>query len=169
MTIVIPQARIAFGSYLILSLRYSVRRKPLIAIALVPWLLSVWTVGILLTRPVAMVNFLKNAPLGSLFMLFYLLLPLLTVWGTWRQYKTSNFLQHAAVYTLNADGVSIRSLGINIDLQWGAFIRADRFGSWLLLQTSEQSAFFLDLQQAAAHTNPVEILEMVKSGGVSVR
>ena len=168
MIIAIPRVRVDFRRYLALSLRYSFRRKPLTAIILLPWLSSVLSLVALLTSPVSVTDSFEDNPLGFLFMLFSLLLPLLIVWGTWRQYQASEFLQHAADYILSPDGVSVRNPSINTDLQWGAFTRADQFGSWLLLQASEQNAFFLDLQQVAAPAGPAEVLGLVKAGGVSV-
>ncbi|MFD2786017.1 hypothetical protein [Hymenobacter rubripertinctus] len=168
MTIVIPQVRVDFRRYLALSLRYSFRRKPLMAVLLVPWLTFMWSAGALLTGPTSVIDVLKQNPLGMLFMLFFLLLPVLLVWGTWQQYQASSLLLNPADYVLNATGVSVRGPAMNTDLMWPAFTRADQFGSWLLLQASEQSAFFLDLQRIAPPATPADVLELVKSGGVSV-
>ncbi|WP_177189806.1 hypothetical protein [Hymenobacter actinosclerus] len=168
MVVSIPEVQVNFRRYLALSLRYTFRRKPLTTILLVPWLLSVWLAGTLFTGPVTVLDFLQKEPLGTLFILFFLLLPLLTVWGTRRQYQASSLLQHAADYILSATGVGIRGPVVNADLAWPAFTRADRFGSWLLLQTSEQSAFFLDLEQVAAPANSADALAMIQASGVSI-
>lgn len=168
MTIAIPRVRVDFRRYLALSLRYSFRRKPLLAVLLVPWLTFMWSAGALLTGPTSVIDVLKQNPLGMLFMLFFLLLPVLLVWGTWRQYQASSLLHNPADYVLDTTGVSVRGPAINTDLAWPAFTRADQIGSWVLLQASEQSTFFLNLQQIAAPATPAEVLGLLKSGGVSI-
>ena len=169
MTITISGVQVDFGRYLALNLRYSLRRKPLLVVLLVPWLSFMWSAGKLLTGPASIVDILKQNPLGMLFMLFFLLLPVLIVWGTWRQYQASSLLHSPVDYVLDATGVCVRGPAINTDLAWAAFTRVDQFGSWLLLQTSGQSAFFLDLRQVPAPAGPTEVLELIRSNGVEVR
>ncbi|AHJ96563.1 YcxB family protein [Hymenobacter swuensis] len=85
-------------------------------------------------------------------------LPFLIVWSIWQQYQRSAFLQEAVTYTLDDNGVQVTAPSFHTTLDWEAIVQLRHYGNWLLLQTSAQTAFFLDMRRVQPPATPADVL-----------
>ncbi|UYZ65059.1 YcxB family protein [Hymenobacter weizhouensis] len=170
MTVIkIPLVQISFSQYLLTSLRFVFRVQPLLLIGLFPFFSVTGTVVVgLLGGSVSVTTMFREAPFQLVAAAFFALIPVLMVWSMWRQYRASTFLHEAPTYTLSSEGIAVQSASYSTELAWPAVTRAHRFGAWLLLQTSQNTAFFLDLRRVEAPATAEDVLTLLQREAVQV-
>lgn len=159
MNLVISDVRLSFWQYLLLSLRFTFQTRPFLLVMLLPILGSIVAVCLSIVNGQPLSDLWHEVPFAVLFSVAF---PFLIIWPTWRQYQQSTFLQEAVTYTLSEDGVQVVAPSFRTVADWQAIVQLRHFGNWLLLQTSAQTAFFLDLRQVQPPATALDVLDFLR-------
>ncbi|RSK48257.1 YcxB family protein [Hymenobacter rigui] len=159
MQLTISDVRLSFWQYLLLSLRFTFQTRPLMLVMLLPVAGTLAALGLSGFSWQSIADLWHGAPFA---LLFSVALPVLLIWPTWQQYRRSAFLQEAVTYVLDDDEVQVITPSSHTRLDWAAIVKLQHFGHWLLLQTSVQTAFFLDLRQVQAPATPADVLNFFR-------
>ncbi|RSK42420.1 YcxB family protein [Hymenobacter perfusus] len=140
-------------------MRFTFQTRPLALVMLLPVACTLAALGLSGFSWQSIVDFWHDAPLA---LLFSVALPVLLIWPTWQQYHRSTFLQEAVTYTLDDDGVQVTAPSFRTKLSWEAVVQLRHFGNWLLLQTSTQTAFFVDLRRVQSPATASDVLDFFR-------
>lgn len=159
MRLIIPDVRLSFWQYLLLSLRFTFQTRPLTLVMLLPVAGTLAVLGLSGFSWQSIADLWHGAPFA---LLFSVALPILLIWPTWQQYQRSTFLQEAVTYILDDDGVQVMAPSFRTTLSWEAVVQLRHFDNWLLLQTSAQTAFFLDLRRVQPPATAADVLDFFR-------
>jgi branched-subunit amino acid ABC-type transport system permease component len=162
----VPDVRLSFWRYFLLSWRFTLKTNPGMWLLLLPLLSVVSVVANLIARPHLLRELTNEPPIPLLIIAVALLL---IPFQMYRRYRRTPLLSGCTSYELSDAGLKIMAEQQTLQLQWVALPRAFRFGHWLFLASGPQQGFFVDLRRVQAPYAPDNVLRLLRHHGIELQ
>jgi hypothetical protein len=167
----LPNVHVPFADYVLTSLRFTLKKQPLLLVLIFPLLTGMLTVYALVSGQASLAE-LWNGGSGiiNLVLAAYVFLGPILFWRSFRkQYDSNQFLQAGASYTLTPQGVTVQHPLTLTELDWAGVQEAWHIGPWLILLVSGSTGYFLDLRCLAEPANEAAVWSLLRAQGVKLK
>ncbi|UOQ55357.1 hypothetical protein [Hymenobacter cellulosivorans] len=166
---VFPNVRTSFPEYARTSLVFTFKSNPLLWVILLPVFNGLFALYVLLTGQRTLPELWDANKMSLLMLLFVLGWPVLLWRSLRKQYDASPALRSGARYTLSDEGMAVLHALGHEDYTWSAVTQAWHIGSWLILLTSQNVGYFLNLRELAGPAQATDVLALLRTHGVKVK
>lgn len=161
---------LTFQEYAKVSLRFTVRAKPLTLVLLLPLLslLYFWV-----QFPWKNISFATFWDSTGFYVCFMTVLLLSIPYSTWRGLKKSyiaaRFMQHPVDYQFSETGMDMASTVTQLQMAWPAFHSFYDFGRYGVLLSGTNSGFFLDFESLQLPNRKADFLALLANHQIPVK